>query len=201
MRFIILAATVMALAACASEPSRSPSGTATPGSVASSSASTSVQPQRTLAAYKIGSGDRVRIDVFNEPDLSFETAADANGTINYPLLGRLRVQGLTAKDLEQVITEGLSKGQFLVKPDVRVSIVTLRPIYVIGQVKRAGSYPYVEGINVEKALALAGGMTELASTRQIYILREDNQTFSREKADLSTQVFPGDTVIIEQGWF
>lgn len=143
----------------------------------------------------------MRIDVFNEADLSFETAADANGTINYPLLGRLRVQGLTAKDLEQVITEGLAKGQFLVKPDVRVTIVTLRPIYVIGQVKRAGSYPYVEGINVEKALALAGGMTDLASTRAIYILREDNQTFSREKADLSTQVFPGDTVIIEQGWF
>lgn len=189
--FCWIAATA-ALVACATSP--------TPPAPAPS-APAAVPPQRTLAAYKIGSGDRIRIDVFNEADLSFETAADANGTINYPLLGRLRVQGLTAKDLEQIITEGLSKGQYLVKPDVRVTIVTLRPIYVIGQVKRAGSYPYVEGINVEKALALAGGMTDLASTRQIYILREDNQTFSREKADLSTQVFPGDTVIIEQGWF
>ncbi len=165
------------------------------------SASAPASFKRTLSTYKIGSGDRIRIDVFGEPDLSFETAVEANGTITYPLLGRLRVITLSAKDLENVITQGLTQGQFLVKPDVRVTLVTFRPIYVIGQVKRAGSYPYVEGINVEKALALAGGMTDLASTRQIYILREDNQVFLREKGDLSTPVLPGDTVIIEQGWF
>jgi len=198
------------LAGCAAQPLWSPSAAqntaqptsrATQSSTTDSSALTVPSTQRSLAAYKIGSGDRLRIDVFGEPDLSFETTADANGTITYPLLGRLRVLGLTGKDLEQVLTEGLTQGQFLVKPEVRVNIVNFRPIYVIGQVKRAGSYPYVEGINVEKALALAGGMTDLASTRQIYILRENNQTFLREKADLSSQVFPGDTVIIEQGWF
>ena len=173
--------------------------TITPSAVTPVAPPATIQP-RSLASYKIGSGDRLRIDVFGEPDLSIDTAVESNGSINYPLLGRLRVVGLTAKELEQVIIKGL-KGDFLIKPDVRISLVTYRPIYVIGQVRRAGSYPYVEGINVEKALALAGGMTDLASVRQIFILREDNQTYLREKAGLETVVLPGDTVIIEEGWF
>lgn len=167
---------------------------------ASKSAVAPTDPRGSLASYKIGPNDKVRIDVYGEPDLTVDVNVEANGTINYPLLGRIRVTDMTAKDLEQVIYKGLSDG-YLVKPDVRVSLASFRPIYVIGQVRRAGAYPYIEGINVEKALALAGGMTELASTQKIYILRENSQTYKREKVQLNTSVMPGDTIVIEEGWF
>lgn len=159
-------------------------------------------PNESIASlYRLEVGDRVRIDVFGEPDLSVETTIPATGSITYPLLGQVPAVGLTPKQLEASIASELRNG-YLVKPDVRVSIAQFRPIYVLGQVRRAGSFPYSDGLTVEKALALAGGLTELASTRRIFIVREKNAgNRDREKAGLDTLVLPGDTIYVEQGLF
>jgi protein involved in polysaccharide export with SLBB domain len=154
-----------------------------------------------LSAYRLGIGDRVRIDVFGEPDLTIEATVDATGQISYPLLGPLPVQRKTSPELQKTITEGLAAG-YLKEPDVRVSVVQYRPFYTIGQVRKPGSYPYVIGLTVEKAIAIAGGLTNLASTRQIYLVREDTSAEARRiKVGLDSPVLPGDTLLVEEGLF
>lgn len=152
------------------------------------------------STYRLAAGDRVRLDVYGEADLAAEETLDVSGTMNYPLLGRIPAAGMTLKELEQSLAARLKAG-YLVNPSVRASIVLFRPVYVVGQVRRAGAYPYVEGLTVEKVIALAGGMTEIASTRKIFVLRESSAQNQRERAGLQTPVFPGDTVVFEESLF
>lgn len=151
-------------------------------------------------SYHLGSGDRIRVDIFGEPDLSIDETLDAVGTINFPLLGRIQATGLTLNELEQVISKRLKEG-YLVNPNVRASILLFRPIYIIGQVHRPGSYGFIDSLTVEKAIALAGGMTPIASSRKIFILREGAAQSQRQHADLETPVFPGDTILVEESLF
>jgi protein involved in polysaccharide export with SLBB domain len=153
-----------------------------------------------LSDYRLGTGDRVRIDVFGEPDLTIDAVVDGTGHISYPLLGAVPAQKKTASELRSTITSGLAAG-YLKDPDVRVTVVQYRPFYTIGQVKRPGAYPYVLGLTVEKAIAIAGGLTNLASTRQIYLLREASNQARRIKVGLDAAVLPGDTLLIEEGLF
>lgn len=153
-----------------------------------------------LSAYRLGIGDRVRIDVFNEQDLSIEAVIDGTGHISYPLLGPIQARNKTVEALDKDITAGLAAG-YLVEPDVRVAVIQYRPFYAIGQVRKAGAYPYVIGLTVEKALALAGGLTNLASTRRIYLLREDAENYKRIRVGLDEAVLPGDTLLVEEGLF
>lgn len=159
-----------------------------------------VQPYADLAAYRLGVGDRVRVDVFGESDLSIDAVIDSSGSLNYPLLGIVQAVHKTARELQETIASGLAKG-YLVNPDVRVAIVQYRPFYVTGEVRKAGAYSFVIGLTVEKAVALAGGFTPLASTRRIYLLREDASKENRVKVGLDDLVLPGDTLLVEQGLF
>lgn len=152
------------------------------------------------SSYKLATGDRIRLDVYGEPDLLAEETLDVSGTINFPLLGRLPAKGLTLKELEQAVASRLKAG-YLVNPSVRASIVLFRPIYIIGQVRRAGSYPFIEGLTVEKAIALAGGMTEIASSSKIFVLRESPVQAQKQQVKLYTPIFPGDTIIVEESLF
>lgn len=153
-----------------------------------------------LSGYRLGIGDKVRIDVFGEPDLSIEAFIDGTGHIGYPLLGAVPALHKTAAELDQAVAAGLAAG-YLKDPDVRVTVVQYRPFYTVGQVRRPGPYPYVIGLTVEKAIAIAGGMTNLASTRQIFLLREDATVSKRIKVGLDATVLPGDTLLVEEGLF
>ncbi len=153
-----------------------------------------------LSAYRLGIGDRVRISVFGEPDLSLDTDVDATGNLSYPLLGSVPAARKTASQLAADLAKGLANG-FLKNPDVRVAVVQYRAIYVTGQVNRAGAYPYSMGLTVEKALALAGGMTRIASERGIYLLQEDAPSSQRRRARLDEPVLPGDTIVVEESLF
>ncbi|HUS23775.1 MAG TPA: polysaccharide biosynthesis/export family protein [Candidatus Binatia bacterium] len=153
-----------------------------------------------LRAYRLGVGDRLRIDVYGEGDLSMDALVSPTGQFNYPLLGVITALNRTAQEIAQDLTTRLANG-YLKDPDVRVSVVQYRPFYAIGQVQRPGAYPYVVGLTVEKALALAGGLTTLASTRKIYLLHEDKATSQRSRAALDTLVLPGDTLMVEESLF
>ena len=181
---LLVAALLVALAACQSKrPAVAPAA-----------------PPADLSAYRLGIGDRVRVSVFGEPDLSLESDIDATGHLSYPLLGSVPALKKTADELGRDIATGLANG-FLVNPDVRVTVISYRPIYVTGQVNRAGAYPYSMGLTVEKALTLAGGMTRIASERGIYLLHEDAPTKSRRKVRLDEPVLPGDTLVVEESLF
>jgi len=150
--------------------------------------------------YRLAAGDQVQIDVFNEPELTLAALVESSGTINYPLLGRVQAAGLTVRQLETRIASGL-RGDYLVNPDVRVSIARYRPIFVTGQVRRVGSYPYTIGMTVDRALAMAGGLTEFASSKKVYVQHESTPESHREKVDLDYPIYPGDTVVVEERLF
>lgn len=193
LRTLLLACCALALAACASSSPK-------PAAAKAPRQAVSATTPPDLSAYRLGIGDRVRIDVFNEADLSMDATVDPTGRISYPLLGSVNAMRKTARELERDIAQSLAAG-YLKSPDVRVTVVQYRPFYVTGQVQRAGSYPFVIGLTVEKALALAGGMTNLASSRQIYILHEDQTADQRIKVGLDAPVLPGDTLVVEESLF
>lgn len=153
------------------------------------------------STYRLASGDVIRINVFGEQDLSIEEIrlTDA-GSFSYPFIGEVQSKGKTAAELEQLLTSRL-KGDYLVDPRVSVSVLKYREFYISGEVKEPGGYPYQPGLTLRRAIALSGGLTELASTGRITIIRDQDPSRTPEKANLDTPVHPGDSINIEQGFF
>lgn len=152
-----------------------------------------------LGGYKLAAGDKVRISVFGEDELSVSERVSDRGTISFPLLGELRVEGLAPDELERRITSKL-KGPYLVNPKVSVSIDEYREFFVMGQVNKPGGYPYLPGLTIRKAISIAGGFTERASRGKIYVVQEQSPTAER-KVDQKDIVGPGDTIVVKESFF
>jgi polysaccharide export outer membrane protein len=115
----------------------------------------------TARDYMIGAGDIVRITVFQSPDLTLETRVAESGMISYPLLGTVRLGGLSVAQAEAEITRGLRDGNFLKQPQVSVLVVQVRgnQVSVLGLVNKPGRYPIdMVGMRLSELLALAGGV-------------------------------------------
>lgn len=153
------------------------------------------------ASYKLASGDVISISVFGEPDLSVkELRLTDAGSFSYPFVGEVQAKGKTAAEIEQIIITKL-KGDYLVDPRVSVSVLTYREFFISGEVKKPGAYPFQPGLTLRRAVALAGGLTERASEGRITIIRDNNPDRTPEQATLDTQVKPGDSINIDQGFF
>jgi len=154
-----------------------------------------------LSSYKLNSGDTISIRVLGEEDLKRERVrlSDA-GTISFPILGEIRVKGMTVGALEQYIAKGL-KGRYLLNPQVNVSIDEYRNFFVNGMVERPGGYPFQPGLTVRKAISLAGGFKERASREKINIIRDDDATQTPHRVDLNAAILPGDILTVEESFF
>lgn len=150
--------------------------------------------------YRFGAGDEIRILVYDEPDLTVETIINDDGNINFPLIGSVSVIGKTGPQVQKLVHDGL-KGDYLINPSVQVDIVNYRPFYIHGEVKKPGAYPYKPGLNVDQAVALAGGLTERASVSKIFIKKSKNEAEKEKKVKLTYSVSPGDIITIEQSFF
>ncbi len=164
--------------------------------------------------YKLSTGDVLSISVFDEPDLSLdEVRVATTGVISFPLLGEVKVVGLTATQVEQQLKKMLLDG-YLKHPKVTVSIKEYRLFYVHGEVKSPGGYNYQDGLTVRKAVVLAGGFTERASKEKITLVTENNAAASRgaegsansldkgmTKVDLNHPVRPGDVITVGESFF
>jgi len=117
------------------------------------------------------------ISVYQEPDLSKIVKVAADGTINLPLIGVVHVDGLSPKEIEEDITESLGR-DYLVNPQVTVLVKEHTKVYVQGEVGRPGAYELKDGLTVIGAIALAGGMTDLASPNGVKIIRTKNNKTS-----------------------
>jgi polysaccharide export outer membrane protein len=141
-------------------------------------------------------GDQISITVYGEPDLSIPGArVPANGIIAYPLLGPVQVANHTLRSLEQHITSLLMDG-FLTRPRVTVSIAEYRPIFVNGAVKTPGAHKFAEGLTVEKAISLAGGLEKDADPAGIALIRENTAGGKPTPAEMNARVLPGDVINI-----
>jgi polysaccharide export outer membrane protein len=122
---------------------------------------------------ELGSGDIISIRVFDEKELSGEFTISDKGQINYPYIGRIDVAGLTCSEVEMRVAEGLRDG-YLKEPSPSCSIkeYNSKRIYVLGEVKQPGSYPYKANLSIVEAFALAGGATNRAATNGTKLTRE-----------------------------
>lgn len=112
--------------------------------------------QSPLTSYKLSPGDSVTVTVFGQPDLSGDHVVNSTGTIQIPLVGSVFVKETTLEGCGLLISERLEDG-FLKKPSVAVRLKEVRPVYVLGEVRAPGSYPFRFGLTALSAVALAGG--------------------------------------------
>lgn len=119
------------------------------------------QAQEKQGDYQLGAGDAIRIQVFQNPDLSLETRVTESGTISYPLIGTVQIGGLGIGAAEQKIAKALKEGGFVQQPQVNMVLMQIRgnQVSVLGQVNRPGRFP-LETFNtrISEMLAMAGGI-------------------------------------------
>ena len=110
------------------------------------------------------------------------------------------VPGLPLLAVEKLLHGGLL-GDYLVNPSVHVSIKEYRPFFIDGEVRKPGGYPYQPGLTVGKAIALAQGLTQRASTNKIFLISAEDPKQRSVKVDVNTPINPGDILTIRQSFF
>ena len=160
------------------------------------------QPSARAAAqaYRLGSGDHVRITVYNEPNLSGEFQVSDGGSIALPLIGSVKAAGLSVPELEQAVTATFADG-WLNNPKVSIEVLTYRPFYILGEVMKPGEYPFSAGLTVLKAVATANGFTYRANTKTIVVRHEGETVEHAEPLSPTTTVQPGDTIRVKERFF
>lgn len=153
------------------------------------------------AAYRLTTGDKVKVTVYNEPDLTGEFQVNDAGNVSFPLAGDIPANGATVSDFQHRLTTKLRKG-YVKNPRVSVEISTYRPFNVIGEVKNAGQYPYRPGLTLNDAVAMAGGYTYRANQSTAYIRRADAGGETSVHTDQGgITVGPGDNIRIPERYF
>jgi polysaccharide export outer membrane protein len=124
--------------------------------------------------YVIGAQDVLDISVWKEPEVSRTVPVRPDGKISLPLLNDVQVAGLTPSQLAAQLTESLKK--FVANPQVTVIVTTINSqrVYIMGEAARAGAYPLLPGMTILQALSSAGGFTQFANSKKIYLLRVEN---------------------------
>lgn len=150
--------------------------------------------------YRLGAGDKVRVNVFGEQALTGEFQVSGAGMISLPLIGDIQAAGLTVAEFQRSVEEGLKQG-YLLDPKVSAEVLTYRPFFVLGEVGSPGTYPYSTGLTVLNAVATAGGFTYRADTKRVYIRRAGGGDEEVYRLTTGTMVAPGDTIRIGERFF
>jgi polysaccharide export outer membrane protein len=150
--------------------------------------------------YTLAAGDRLRVIVFGQDALSNSYAVDGSGHISMPLIGPVPVYGRDTAAVEREIAERLRAG-FVREPRVSVEVEAFRPFFVLGEVITAGQFPYVEGMTVRTAIAIAGGFNPRGFQAEVDITRVIDGVPITGRVPLDTLVLPGDTVTVRERIF
>jgi polysaccharide biosynthesis/export protein len=150
--------------------------------------------------YLLDTGDRLRVFVYGQPNLSRAYTVDHDGRITVPLIGNVDARGRTTRELQGTIRHRLGT-EFVRDPQVTVDIIQNRPFFIYGEVKTGGQFPYVSGMTIETAIAIAGGYSDRASTRRFRITRRINGFVDQIEAPSDYPVLPGDVVYVNERFF
>lgn len=185
---IVVLATAVLASACSSGSTAPP-----PGFAAADGASALGR------TYRLGIGDKLKITVFDEPNLSGPVEVNAMGQVALPLAGEVPAKGFAIQEFRDSVARKLSDG-YLKNPRVTVEIVNYRSIFVQGEVKSGGEFQYKTGLKLRDAIAMAGGYTYRADQDFAFIVREDQQEV---KLPLPSDipVLPGDNIRIPERFF
>lgn len=190
--FLLLASLFCLLAACQSAPA------ATGREVAA--ADQAVVAQRPVADYQLGSSDKLKVTVFGEPELSGEFVVDGQGFVSLPLIGDIKVEGLSVREFQRLAEQRFGDG-YLREPRVSAEVINYRPYYILGEVTRPGEYPYTSGLTVMNAIATAEGFTYRANKRYVMIKAIEDGQEIRVELTPTTKVQPGDTIRVMERFF
>ena len=149
---------------------------------------------------RIGHGDRIKLTIFGEPDLSGEYRVGALGKITVPLMGRIKAAGLTQAALQRNIRNRLHR-TYLKHPRVHVEVVGYQPLLVHGEVRKPGPHEFRPGLTVADAIALAGGYTYRANERYVLLLRRGWMRPLPLSLPSRAIVLPGDNIRIPERFF
>ncbi|MBU3759438.1 MAG: hypothetical protein FGM27_05845 [Candidatus Omnitrophica bacterium] len=141
--------------------------------------------------YRIGVGDLLQIEVYDEPDLTKEVRVLTDGFISLPLLGSLQAESLSVQQLQDRITELLA-AKYLVNPQVTVFVKEFSNVFVFGEVKNPGTFPVYGKMTVFEAITLAGGFTEVANPAKIRVVRHERGREMSFEVDITRLTKKGD---------
>ncbi len=171
-----------------------------PVAAAAQTADVAVSETSGAPAYRLDSGDKVKVTVYGEDDLSGEYSVDGSGNVRLPLIGQVHAAGLTQHEFETAVATQLAQG-YLINPKVSVEVTSYRPFTILGEVNKPGEYPFENGMTVLNAVALGGGYTYRADKDNVYIRRKGSVDEVKMPADDKTLVYPGDTVRVDERIF
>lgn len=175
------------------------SGCAQSGAVSGPQFATRQGKQALHRVYCLGIGDKLKVAVFGEENLSGQFEVNAFGQVSMPLIGEMPAKGLALNEFRDKISRRLSEG-YLKNPRVAVEILNTRPIFVHGEVKNAGEFQYKNGLTLRDAVAMAGGYTYRADQSSLLIAREgEPETSVQMPTDIP--VLPGDNIKIPERFF
>lgn len=156
--------------------------------------------EATIQPYRLDSGDRLRITVFDQTNLSNTYTVDQAGYIAFPLVGQVAARGATLTQLEGTIAQKLKQG-YLRDPDVTIEIDRYRSIFVMGQVGQPGQYVYVPGMTILNAVAVSGGFNGRANERDVDVTRKINGQIITGRVPITDPILAGDTVYVRERLF
>ena len=159
---------------------------------------------------ELGTGDVFEVRVYGEEDLSGNYQVSSDGSINFPLAGRIEVDGMTAHQVANALSESLKN--FIKNPSVSVYVKEYqsKKVYVFGKVQRSGTFPYEQGMNIIQAITLAGGFGPMANQDSAYVTRLVSGQEQRIKVSVKDigegktpnfRLEPGDIVFIDESWY
>jgi protein involved in polysaccharide export with SLBB domain len=151
--------------------------------------------------YTLISGDKIRVTIPDLQKVDAEFLIDQTGTISLPLVKEVKVVGLTLRGAEKAIEQALLDKRILVRPSVTIQAISLRPVYILGEVGKPGEYDFKEGLTVFAVVSQAGGYTYRADTQSVIITRNVDGKIITGKAVENTIVMPGDQIRVVEKWF
>lgn len=151
-------------------------------------------------SYRLGLGDKLRIVVFGEKDLSGEFQVSGGGVVNVPLVGDVPAVGLTAMELQDQLVARYQAG-YIKDPKISVEIYEFRPFFILGEIERPGRFAATEGLNVLSAIATAGGFTYRADTKRIFIRRAGETVERAVAVSANIAIQPGDVIRVGERRF
>lgn len=145
-------------------------------------------------------GDRIKVTVYGEESLNGVYDVNPAGNVTLPLAGTIKAAGRTTSQLQSEITRRYSS-EYLTNPKVAVDIASLRPFFVMGEVRSPGQFDYRNGLNVINAISAAGGLTYRGDRGHVLIQHAGQEVWNEYPMTPSVPVAPGDQIRVPERYF
>lgn len=150
--------------------------------------------------YRLGLGDKVKVVVFGEDNLSGQFEVNPEGSVGIPLVGEVKARGLSLPEFREEVTRRLVRDGILKHPKVTADVMNYRPIYVHGEVKTGGEFQFKSGLRLRDAIAMAGGYTYRADQSYVLLGREDGKAVEMALPG-DALILPGDNIRVPERFF